>query len=82
MTPNSPGLNSLAQRSQAGDKRALAELVGHLQDPLHRSAIRMLADTDDALEATQEVLIRIITKLSTFKVESAFMTCAYKVASK
>lgn len=81
MSAAAPPLEDVAQRAITGDQHALQELVRQIQDPLHRLATRMLANPEDALEATQEILIRIVTKLSTFKGDSAFMTWAYKVAS-
>ncbi len=69
------------QAAQAGDKSALERLVRSVQDPVHRLALRMLANPEDAREATQEILIRVITKLSTFRGDSAFQTWVYRIAT-
>lgn len=67
--------------AQMGDRAALERVVRSVQDMVHRLAMRMLANPDDAGEATQEILIRIITKLSTFRGDSAFRTWVYRIAT-
>src|SRR2546423_1615825 len=75
------GLTALVQRAQDGDAAALEGVVRAVQDDVFGLALRMLAHTDDARDAAQEVLIRIVTKLSTFRGESGFRTWAYRVAA-
>ena len=41
----------------------------------------MVADPDQAMDATQEILIRVITKLSMFQFRSAFRTWVFRVAT-
>lgn len=64
-----------------GDANALEMLVRSVQTRVHKLALRMLADPIAAQDATQEILIRIITKLSTYREESSFETWAYRVAT-
>src|SRR2546429_5911062 len=71
----------LVERARSGDANALEELIASIQDKIYGLAIRMLWHPDDAADATQEILIRIVTHLGTFRGESAFMTWAYRVAS-
>jgi DNA-directed RNA polymerase specialized sigma24 family protein len=40
----------------------------------------MTGDADDALDATQEILVRVLTRLSTFNGEAAFTTWVHRVA--
>ncbi|HEX6242326.1 MAG TPA: RNA polymerase sigma factor, partial [Polyangiales bacterium] len=79
---NSTQLDALAARAQAGEREALEALVRGLQDRLFGLALRFLGDREQARDATQEVLILIITKLSTFRGESAVSTWAYRVACR
>jgi DNA-directed RNA polymerase specialized sigma24 family protein len=44
-----------------GDKSALEDVVRSLQDPLYRLALRMVLRPSDAEDATQEILIRVMT---------------------
>lgn len=73
-------LEAVVKRAQSGDSNALETLVRHIQDDVYRLAIRILANPEDASEAAQEILILIITKLSTFERRSAFRTWVYRVA--
>jgi RNA polymerase sigma factor (sigma-70 family) len=73
-------LDGVARRAAEGDRDALSELVREIQHPLYRLALRFLGNPDDAQDACQEVLIRIITRLGTFEGRSKFSTWAYTVA--
>jgi RNA polymerase sigma factor (sigma-70 family) len=73
-------LDGLARRAAEGDRDALAELVREIQHPMYRLALRFLGNPDDAQDATQEILIRIVTRLGTFEGRSKFTTWVYTVA--
>jgi len=73
--------NSTIELAKDGDAKALEALVRGLQDRVHRLARRMVYDPDTAQDATQEILVRIVTKLSTFQGDSKFETWAYRVAT-
>ena len=74
-------LEDLVERASGGDKVALEEMVRQIQDKVYGLALRMLWHPADAEDATQEILIKVITHLGTFRGESAFMTWVYRVAS-
>jgi len=44
-------------------------------------AVRMVFEPHDAEDVTQEVLVKVITKLSTFKGECKFRTWLYRIAA-
>jgi RNA polymerase sigma factor (sigma-70 family) len=73
-------LDGLARRAAEGDREALSELVREVQHPMYRLALRFLGNPDDAQDACQEILIRVITHLGTFEGRSKFSTWAYTVA--
>jgi RNA polymerase sigma factor (sigma-70 family) len=73
-------LDGLARRATEGDRGALSELVREIQHPMYRLALRFLGNPDDAQDACQEILIRIVTRLGTFEGRSKFSTWAYTVA--
>jgi DNA-directed RNA polymerase specialized sigma24 family protein len=50
----------------SGDQEALGEIVRELRDPLYRLALRMVWRPADAEDAAQEILIQVITRLSSF----------------
>lgn len=64
-----------------GDKQALETLLGSVQDMVYNLSLRMLGSPHDAEDATQEILIKIMTSLSSFKKESAFSTWVYRIAT-
>lgn len=71
---------ALATRAVDGDQDALTEIVTRVQDPVYRLALRMTGRPPDAEDAVQEILIRILTRLSTFHGEAALLTWAYRIA--
>jgi len=74
-------LHELVRKAQEGDSRALHEVVRAIQDDVFDLAVRMLGDAHDARDASQEVLVRVVTKLGTFRGESRFRTWVYRVAA-
>lgn len=72
---------SLAARAREGDGRALATLIERVQDDVYRLALRMLWHPEDAEDATQEILFKIVTSVATFCGESSFRTWALRVAT-
>ena len=73
-------LDAAVARAQAGDAAAVEEVLTAVQDNVHRLALRMTGCRDDALDATQEILIKVLTKLSTFAGDAAFTTWVHRVA--
>jgi len=73
-------LNGLVREAQAGDQMALEKVVRDIQDRAHHLSMRILVNPEDARDATQEILILVITKLSTFEGKSSFQTWLYRVA--
>lgn len=74
-------LDKLVDAAKMGSQTALEGIVRAIQNRVHYLATRVLVNPEDALEATQEILILVITKVSTFRQESAFSTWVYRVAS-
>ncbi|HEU4365313.1 MAG TPA: RNA polymerase sigma factor [Candidatus Krumholzibacteria bacterium] len=67
--------------AKEGDRAALARVVRAVQPDVYRLALRFLWHPQDAEDATQEILIRVFTRLSTFRGDSSFRTWVYRVAS-
>lgn len=74
-------LVDLVERSRDGDAAALEVLITELRDPVHRLALRMTACPQDAEDATQEILIKVMTRLDSFRGDAAVTTWAYRVAA-
>jgi hypothetical protein len=73
-------LEILVNRAKDGNKESLEALVLRIQDRIYGLALRMLYNPSDAEDASQEILLKIITHLSTFRGESAFTTWMFRVA--
>src|SRR5438309_11846910 len=71
----------LVEQARNGDRAALEKLVLRHQAWIYNIAVRMVFRPQDAEEVTQEVLIKVITKLGTFKGESKFRTWLYRIAA-
>jgi RNA polymerase sigma factor (sigma-70 family) len=80
-TPDVP-LETLAERALAGDRAALEPLCRALQGPLFRLSLRILGRPEDASDATQEILLQVVTHLSQFRGEARLLTWAYTVATR
>jgi RNA polymerase sigma factor (sigma-70 family) len=74
-------LEDLVRAARDGDRESLERLVLAIQDRVHGLAIRMLWNSEEARDATQEILIRIVTRLGTFRGASSFTTWVYRVAA-
>jgi RNA polymerase sigma factor (sigma-70 family) len=74
-------IEALIEHAKEGDKDALEELIRRIQDRVYALAIRMLYHPEDAEDAMQEILVKIITHLDSFRGESAFTTWVYRIAS-
>ena len=67
-------------RAKAGDRKALESVVLAVQRDVYDVALRFLWHPQDAEDATQDILIRIITGLGGFRGDSRFRTWVYRVA--
>ena len=73
-------LEDLARQALDGDREALDGLVRALQGDIYGLALRMLWNREDAEDATQEILVRVVTRLSQFGFRSRLKTWAYRLA--
>lgn len=71
----------LIEQAKQGSRDALEKLVLRHQSWIYNIAVRMVFFTQDAEEVTQEVLIKAITRLSTFQGESQFRTWLYRITA-
>ena len=71
-------VQALVDKATSGDKKALETLVTDVQDMIFNLSLRMLGTFADAEDATQDILLKMITHLSSFRGESRFTTWAYR----
>ncbi|HEX4256609.1 MAG TPA: sigma factor, partial [Streptosporangiaceae bacterium] len=79
-TPAAGREQALVARAIGGDAAALEEIVHRVQDPVYRLALRMAGRPADAEDAAQEILIRIVTRLASWRGEASLTTWAYRIA--
>ena len=70
----------LVEKATAGDKKALETLVTGVQDIIFNVSLRMLGTFADAEDATQDILLKMITHLSSFHGDSSFITWVFRIA--
>jgi RNA polymerase sigma factor (sigma-70 family) len=72
-------LQDLVSKATAGDKKALEALVAGVQDTVFNLSLRMLGTFADAEDATQDILLKMITHLSSFRGDSSFTTWVFSI---
>lgn len=70
----------LLQQARSGAPDALERLLARHQPWIFNIALRMLYRHPDAEDATQDILIKVLRGLPTFRGESRFRTWLYRVA--
>lgn len=70
----------LVASAQDGDVGAAEELIASIQDRIYRLSLRMVTRPADAEDVTQEILMKILARLSTFDGHAKFPTWAHRVA--
>ena len=73
-------LQALVAQATSGDKNALEALIAGVQDMVFNLSLRMLGTFADAEDATQDILLKMITHLSSFRGDSAFTTWVFRIA--
>lgn len=63
-----------------GSLEAVESLITTIQPGVYKLAVHVLGHREDAADATQEILLKVVTHLSGFRSESAFSTWAWRVA--
>lgn len=75
-------LEFYASAASAGSRESLHALVRGIQDEIYGLSLRMLGTRADAQDATQEILIKVITHVGSYRGESSFRTWVWKVATR
>ena len=74
-----PGADTLQAATQ-GDLAAIDRLLLTLQGGVYNLAVRMLGQREDAADATQEILLKVVTHLGSYRGEAAFTTWVHQIA--
>ena len=78
---NSSDVNDIILVNEAieGRKESLEKLIKQHQDWIYNIVLRMVFYADEAKDITQEILIKVVTKLSSFEKRSSFRTWIYRI---
>jgi len=71
--------NALLHRLQAGDDRAVGELVDTYGQRIYQLAFRYVRNREDAEEVTQDVLFKVFRKVSAFRGDAALSSWIYRI---
>ena len=69
----------LVRRTKDGDPRALEELCARHSERIRRIALHILRDPDDANDAAQEALVKLVQKVHSYRGESLFSTWLHRL---
>lgn len=75
-------LEALAEQAKAGSKEAVEEILIEIQDMVFNLSLRMLGTIHDAEDASQEILIKVMTHLSGFRGEPLYLHTGNHVQSR
>lgn len=70
----------LLQASVQGDLAAIDAVLRAVEPAVYNLAVRMLGQRDDAADATQEILLKVVTHLGGFRGQAMFSTWVFQVA--
>ena len=80
-TKENQELSALIGQATAGDRAALEAVLAGVQDLVFNLSLRMLGTFHDAEDASQDILLKVMTHLSSFKGDSAFTTWVFRIAA-
>lgn len=71
----------LIKAAQAGDKEALITLLREMETHIYRTAYYMLGNEQDAMDASQEALLRVFTKINSYEEKALFKTWVQRIVT-
>ena len=75
--PTSDGV--LAARARDGDRRAVEALVERHEGRVHRLAHTLIKEREEAQDAAQEALARLVDRIGSYRGEAAFTTWLHRL---
>jgi RNA polymerase sigma factor (sigma-70 family) len=71
----------LVRAAQSGERDALITLLREIEPHVYRTAYYMLSNEQDALDVSQEALIRIYTKINSYEEKAQFKTWVQRIVT-
>ncbi|HEY3296568.1 MAG TPA: RNA polymerase sigma factor [bacterium] len=72
---------ALVDAAVQGDRASLERLLERHRPWIYNIAVRMVYNPQDAQDVSQEVMLKILLRLSTFRKESSFRTWLYRIVA-
>ena len=81
-----PGKNTVSEKklvakARQGDREALAEIVRQNERMVYNTALRLLANSDEAECVLQETFLKVFQALPEFREQSSLSTWIYRIAT-
>lgn len=67
--------------AQSGDRDALVRLLREIETHVYRTAYYILGNEQDAMDASQEALLRIYTKIGSYEQKAKFSTWVQRIVT-
>ncbi len=77
---NTISLEMLVEQAQGGCESAVQQVLTRVKPDIYSLSVRYLWHPHDAEEATQEILLKVLIHLKSFRGESLFRTWVYRIA--
>lgn len=71
----------LIRAAQAGDRDALVNLLRQIETHVYRTAFYFLGNEHDAMDASQEAMLRIYTKINSYEEKAKFTTWVQRIVT-
>jgi RNA polymerase sigma factor (sigma-70 family) len=71
----------LVKEAQAGNRDALIALLREIETHVYRTAYYILGNEHDAMDASQEALLRIYTKINSYEEKALFKTWVQRIVT-
>ena len=72
--------NALIKQAQNGDVNAFEALYREFAGFVYNVSLKMMQNETEAKEVTQDVFLKVYSKLTSYRFESAFKTWLYRIA--
>ncbi len=79
-TPAAPSSAELIARAKRGEEKAFETLFRQYKHRVYSVCLRMIGNTAEAEELTQEAFLQVFRKIQTFRGESAFSTWLHRLS--
>jgi len=70
----------LIRRAKKGDLSAFEDLISGYEKKVYNTVYRFFNNSEDAMDITQEIFIKVFTSLHSFRENASFSTWLYRIA--